>query len=69
MRWTKPKELGREPRAAVRRVRDLIEAATDVALTTFMPTKTRTSLVAVRVINPRAGIRAVGLVERYQRAK
>jgi hypothetical protein len=69
MNWTKPKELGRELLVTVRRARDSIEVVMDVALTIFMPTGTRPSLVAVRVINPRDGIRVVGFVERHRIAK
>lgn len=64
MNWTRPKELGRVLLVTVRHVRDWIEVGMDLALTTVMPTRTRTSLVAVRVMRPRDGIRACGFVER-----
>ena len=66
LRRTKPKVLAREPLVSVRRARDSIRVAMDVALTAFMPTRTQTSLVAVRSISPRNGIRAFGFVERHR---
>ena len=66
LRWTKPKVLAREPLVLVRRARDWITVAIDAAVTAFMPTRTQTSLVAVRSISPRNGIRAFGFVERHR---
>ena len=66
LRWTKPKVLAREPLVSVRRARDSITVAIDAAVTAFMPTRTQTSLVAVRSISPRNGIRAFGFVERHR---
>jgi hypothetical protein len=69
MNWTKPKELGRELLVTVRRAQASIEVVMDAALTTFLPTRTQTSRVVVRIINPRHGIRALGLVEQHRTEK
>jgi hypothetical protein len=66
LRWIKPKVLVREPLVLVRRARDSITVAMDAAVTAIMSTRTQASLVAVRSISPRNGIRAVGFVERHR---
>jgi hypothetical protein len=66
LRWIKPKVLVREPLVLVRRAWDSITVAMDAAVTAIMSTRTQTSLVAVRSISPRNGIRAVGFVERHR---
>jgi hypothetical protein len=69
MNWTKPKELGRDLLVKVRHARHSIDVVTDIAMKAFVPMRARTSLVAVRVKNPRDGIHAFGRVERHRTAK
>jgi len=53
----------------VRRAGDLIEAFIVLIGTGSMPTQTRTSLVAVRAINPKPRISASGFANRYRAEK
>jgi hypothetical protein len=72
-RCTKPKELERffdkSPWMMVRRMRELFEARMHVVDMRLMSARTQTSLVAMRVINPREGIRAFGFVKRHRTVK